>query len=186
MAWMNTLGENVLQGYEAEFYLTITQRAASYLWDLVRECVDTDLSGGVPTDERVFDGASVNDKIVLMHEVLTALLIADAPTSKVTSTLEAAAFFPFALLIQDIECEIANENMEIFEDSDTDLKYLFRKLAWEALETLVFDDHDWALTSQYPQLLDGMEETISNDRVMLISGVWREKKEGRILLDEMK
>jgi hypothetical protein len=55
MAWMNTLGENVLQGYEAEFYLTITQRAASYLWDLVRECGDTDLSGGVPTGDRVFD-----------------------------------------------------------------------------------------------------------------------------------
>lgn len=170
----------------------------------MRECGDTDLTGGVPTGERVFDGATVNDKIALMHEVLSALLIADTPAPKVTSTLEAAAFFPFALLIQDIECEIENEEMEIFEDSDADLKYLFRTLTWEALtilelphmiqmdieegydgqlfldgyrstdlsdwqeivhilETRFFDDYDWTFTSQYPQLLDGMEDYLSNE-----------------------
>lgn len=204
MAWMATLGEVTLDGFEAGFYLAIAQRAAAYLWDIVRDFEDEDPTGGVITGERLFDRASVNGKIALIHEILIALLDPDAYTPQVTSTLEAAAYFPFALLLQDIEEEIDNENMEVYGDSGEDLKYHFRKIAWEALEKLelprmievdlaegydgqlftdgyrstdfsdwqeileiletrFFDDNDWILTSQHPQLLDDMEEGLAHD-----------------------
>ena len=204
MTWMATFGEVTLDGFEAGFYLAIIQRAAAYLWDIVRDIEDEDPMGGVITGEHLFDRAPVKDKIACIHEVLTALLDPSAPAPQVTSTLEAAAYFPFALLLQDIQVEIDNEKMEIFNDDEEDLKYHFRKLTWEALEKLelprmievdlaegfdgqlftdgchstdfsdwqeileilemrFFDDNDWILTSQHPQLLDGMEKGLAYD-----------------------
>jgi hypothetical protein len=202
MAWMTTLGETTLKGIEAKFYLSITQRATAYLWDIVREVEGEDPTGGIATGERLFDAAPVNDKIAFIHEVITSLLVDDVPVPKVTSTLEAAAYFPFALLLQDIEEELSSEEMGLFEDSNRDQKYSFRKLTWEAfehielsrmievdleeghdgqlfpegyqsrdffewqeileiLERRFFDDNDWILTSQHPQLLDGMDESLA-------------------------
>jgi hypothetical protein len=136
MAWMATLGDVTLDGFEAGFYLAITQRAAAYLWDIVRDFENEDPTGGVLTGEHLFDRAPITDKIAVIHEVLTALLDPNVSAPQVTSTLEAAAYFPFALLLQDIEEEIGNEDMELVDDSEEDLKYHFRKIAWEALEKL--------------------------------------------------
>jgi hypothetical protein len=132
MAWMATLGEVILDGFEAGFYLAITQRATAYLWDVVCDIEDEDPTGGVITGEYLFDRAPVKDKIALVHEVLTALIDPYASDPQVTSTLEAAAYFPFVLLLQDIQGEIDNENMELFSNNEEDLKYHFRKLAWES------------------------------------------------------
>jgi hypothetical protein len=46
MTWETQLGLRVLQGAEAGLYLTATQHAAAYLWDMVRMDSDLDIRTG--------------------------------------------------------------------------------------------------------------------------------------------
>jgi hypothetical protein len=61
------------------------------------------------TGDRIFDSASVEQKVVLLHQCLSALLKPDIPAPPLTNVMETAAFLPFAFLQMRIEEEIEDE-----------------------------------------------------------------------------
>ena len=132
MTWDTQLGLRVLQGVEAELYLTALQHTVAYLWDIVK--LDDDLN--VRTGDRIFDSASVEQKIVLLHQCLSALLKPDISAPPLTNVMEAAAFLPFAFLQMRIEEEIEDE-MNWAGQEDDDFIYFYRRLVGNAYNTLI-------------------------------------------------
>jgi hypothetical protein len=196
MTWRTQLGDRILQGAEAALYLNAMQHAVEYLQEMEELEADID----VLTGDRIFDGASFQQRIALLHTCLSALLQPDFEVPEVTSVLEAAAYFPFAFLKKQIEEEIESEKEGIFEDEK--FKYYYRRLTWSVFEEFIrpswesaveefgqdeeeakfsdrstnlflwnsvidemvdriFWDRDWTISSFAPQLLDGIEETLS-------------------------
>jgi hypothetical protein len=142
MTWDTQSGLRVLEGLEAEFYLTTTQHAVAFLWDMVREDVDLN----VTTGDRIFDQTSVEQKVVLLHQSLSALLRPDIPAPPLTNVSEAAAFFPFKFIemrvIEDIEYE---QNWTLDGELDKDeheLVYGYRQLVWQTYEAIVLPHHE--------------------------------------------
>ena len=133
MTWDTQLGLRVLQGVEAELYLTALQHTVTYLWDIVK--LDDDLN--VRTGDRIFDSASVEQKIVLLHQCLSALLKPDIPAPPLTNVMEAAAFLPFAFLQMRIEEEIEDEMNWVGQEDDDDFIYFYRRLVGNAYNTLI-------------------------------------------------
>lgn len=136
MTWRTNLGERVLQGVEAEVYLTAVQHSIEYLQDS-RDFDEIE----VKTGDHIFDSASINQKIVLLHTCLTALLNpANPPGSEataappLTNVTEAAAYYPFAFLKLRVEDEIMMGKEEWSDDEDEEIKYFYRRLIWKAFE----------------------------------------------------
>lgn len=195
MTWRTNIGERVLQGIEAEVYLTVMQDAVEHLED-IQDLDEPD----VLTEDRIFDIASFEQKIVLLHRCLCALLNPDIESPMLTNVVEAAAYYPFAFLKMRVEDEIYIETEGL--DQDESLKYFYQDLLWKAFEAYfceswqagreefgfdeeldtfqqrstnlrawhsvvdqlidrIFWDRDWALTSNHPELLDGVEEELS-------------------------
>ncbi|NJO42360.1 MAG: hypothetical protein HC769_17365 [Cyanobacteria bacterium CRU_2_1] len=128
MTWDTQLGLRVLQGVEAELYLTALQHTVAYLWDIVK--LDDDLN--VRTGDCVFDSASIEQKIALLHQCLLALLKPNIPAPPLTNVMEAAAFLPFAFLQMRIEEEIEDEMHWAEQEDDDDLIYFYRRLVGNA------------------------------------------------------
>ena len=204
MTWHTSLADRVLQGSEAALYLSAMQHAVEYLEDMA----DLDGEVGVSTGDRIFDGASFDQKVVLLHTCLAALLDPNVAMPDLTSVLEAAAYFPFAFLQQQIQEEIELEISEAKQltpaelDQDEDFRYYYRRMLWQIFEEhirplwdsaieeygedeaeqafhdrstnfalwdsmiedmmeRIFWDCDWMVSSVAPQLLDGIEEELS-------------------------
>lgn len=175
MTWDTQLGLRVLQGVEAELYLTALQHTVAYLWDIVK--LDDDLN--VRTGDRVFDNASVEQKIVLLHQCLSALLKPDIPAPPLTNVMEAAAFLPFAFLQMRIEEEIEDEMHWAEQEDDNDLIYFYRRLVGNAYNTLIPSSQqaidaededpfylDWRSTtaSEWEDAIDCLADFIFYDR----------------------
>ncbi len=199
MTWHTNIGDRILEGVEAELYLTAMQYAIDYLQD----SAEYDEEFDVKTGDRMFDIASFDQKVVLLHRCLLALLSPEVKIPELSNLIEAAAYFPFAFLSARIEEEIELAKGDWFEeDEGEDLRYFHRRLVWKAFEEYVlpnwkaaeeeygvdeeeaafsdrsdnfelweqaiedlidriFWDRDWTVTSTNPQVLDGIDESIS-------------------------
>lgn len=127
MTWNTNFGKRVLEGAEAKFYLHILQSAVEFSHEAV-EFDDVE----VITGDRIFDSASFEQRVVLWHRCLEALLKPEVPVPPLTNVLEAAAYFPFAWLTQWVEDEIAFAD---YVEKDGDPFY-WRRLIWETLNAL--------------------------------------------------
>ncbi|MBW4527696.1 MAG: hypothetical protein KME18_21330 [Phormidium tanganyikae FI6-MK23] len=128
MVWRTSLGIRSLQGVEAELYLTTMQDVIDYI-----EVIGDELD--VKTGDRIFDSATFPQKVVILHQCLSALLKPEVEAPELTNVLEAGAYFPFAYLKMRLEEEISEED-EWSEDEE-DLKYAYRRSLWKAFEEFV-------------------------------------------------
>jgi hypothetical protein len=129
MTWRTNLGERVLQGVEAEVYLTAVQHSIEYLQDS-RDFDEIE----VKTGDLIFDIASTNQKIVLLHTCLTALLNPEIEAPLLTNVTEAAAYYPFGFLKLRVGDEIMMGEEEWPEEDNEENKYFYRRLIWKAFE----------------------------------------------------
>lgn len=129
MTWRTNLGERILQGVEAEVYLTAVQHSIEQLEDS-RDLDEVE----VKTGDRRFDNASINQKIVLLHTCLTALLNPAIAAPPLTNVTEAAAYYPFAFLELRVGDEIMMGKEEWSDEEDEAIKYFYRRLIWKAFE----------------------------------------------------
>jgi hypothetical protein len=125
MTWNTNFGKRVLEGAEAKFYLHILQAAVEFS----QKAVKFDDGVEVITGDRIFDSASFEQRVVLWHRCLEALLKPEVPVPPLTNVLEAAAYYPFAWLTQRVEDEIAFADC-IEEDG---APFYWRRLIWETL-----------------------------------------------------
>jgi hypothetical protein len=133
MTWHTNIGDRILEGIEAEVYLTAAQHAIDYLQDADEYDDDFD----VKTYDRMFDLASFDQKVVLLHTCLSALLKSDVETPELSNVLEAAAYFPLAFLRRRIGEEIELSEGGWFEEDDEERQYFYRRLGWKAFEEYV-------------------------------------------------
>ncbi|MEP0915394.1 hypothetical protein NC981_01065 [Leptolyngbya sp. DQ-M1] len=129
MVWRTSLGERVLQSIEAEVYLTAVQHSVEYLQD----SLDFD-EVEIKTGDRIFDSASINQKTVLLHTCLSALLRSAIEAPPLTNVTEAAAYYPFAFLKLRVGDEIMMSQEEWSDEEDEAIKYFYRRLIWKAFE----------------------------------------------------
>ncbi len=116
--WSTIFGLRTLEGVEAEFYLEAMQLVVDYLEQYAASGEEVDIF----TYDCIFDGASFEQKVVLLHRCLTALLNPTVEAPTLTNTLEAAVYNPFAhgslLLFPHLQtspvllCEVSQENDE--------------------------------------------------------------------------
>lgn len=125
MAWRTPLGERVLEGTEAAFYLSAVQHAAEHLQEM--EDIASDLD--VKTGDRIFDSATFEQKAVLLRTCLSALLDSEIEPPPLNNIYEAAVFFPFAFLRVEIAIEIESDEMQEF---DEEYRYYYREMVWKA------------------------------------------------------
>ncbi|MGG6270499.1 hypothetical protein ACQ4M3_37575 [Leptolyngbya sp. AN03gr2] len=128
MSWHTSLGDRVLEGTEAAFYLSAVQHAIEHL----QELQDIDEETDVVTGDRIFDYASLNQKVVLLHTCLQALLDSRIDPPELTSVLEAAAYFPFAFLKLELKMELESEEDGIFDNEE--FKYYYRNIVWQVFD----------------------------------------------------
>jgi hypothetical protein len=182
MTWDTQLGLRSLSGVEAEFYLTAMQMTVDYLMEMA----DMEEEPDFETGDRIFDSASFDQKAVLLHQCLSALLKPETPAPKLTNLSEASAFAPFAFMLMRIGEELEEESFWLeSEEYKTDLILAGRErweddpeeeefrldyhtmdeLLWinaiDELASRIFFDRDWYITSYHPQILDGMTEEFS-------------------------
>ncbi|MBN8563744.1 MAG: hypothetical protein J0L70_24720 [Leptolyngbya sp. UWPOB_LEPTO1] len=128
MVWRTNLGERILQGTEAEVYLTAVQHLIEHLEDS-RDFDEIE----VKTGDRIFDNANINQKIVLLHTCLIALLNPAISAPPLTNVTEAAAYYPFAFLKLRVGDEIMMGKEE-WSEEDEEIKFYYRHLIWKAFE----------------------------------------------------
>ncbi|MBW4528218.1 MAG: hypothetical protein KME18_24055 [Phormidium tanganyikae FI6-MK23] len=143
MTWHTHIGDRILTGIEAEVYLIAMQHAIDYLEDAIEYDDDFD----VKTYDRIFDLASFDQKILLLHTCLSALLKPDVKILELSNVLEAAAYFPFAFLRRRIAEEIElSQGDWLDEEDDEELGYFYRRLVWKAFEEYVLPN--WKATEE--------------------------------------
>jgi hypothetical protein len=128
MVWRTSSGLRSLQGTEAELYLSTMQDAIDYI-----EVMGDELD--VKTGDRIFDSANFQQKVIILHHCLSALLKPEVEAPELTNVLEAGAYFPFAYLKMRLEEEIAEEDE--WSEDEADLKYAYRRSLWNAFEEFV-------------------------------------------------
>jgi hypothetical protein len=107
------------------------QSAVEYL-DLVHEA---DCEPDITTGDRIFDGASFNQKVVLLYTCLYALLQPEVVAPELTNVLEASAYFPFAFLQNEIELEIEEDEAGFSEGEN--FQYHYRSLVWSIFNEFI-------------------------------------------------
>lgn len=130
MVWRTSQGNRVLEGIEAEVYLAAMQSGI----EMLELYDDNDGEPEYRTGDRVFDSANFQQKVVLLHRCLQALLDPNVPVPGLTNVMEAAAFFPFVFLKREISYEI--ETCDELSETDEYANY-FRQLLVSAYETLM-------------------------------------------------
>jgi hypothetical protein len=102
--WHTSEANRVLEDLERDFYLEISLAAL----DQLNEYCDYDdyLDMISVTEDRIFDSASFYQKALMLQNALMALIDKDVETPTLTNTVEASAYFPFAVLIDNLELEI--------------------------------------------------------------------------------
>lgn len=134
MVWRTQLGERVLEGVEAEFYLEALHSAV----DDLELSEDVEVEPEWRTGDRIFDTANFNQKVVLLHTCLEALLNPEIPAPTLTNVMEAAAYAPFVYVKQRVYEEVEADGVEVFDENEEDIRYCFRLLVWKPFEALVF------------------------------------------------
>lgn len=124
--WNTILGLRTLEGAEAEFYLEAMQLAVDYLEQYAEAGEEVDIF----TYDRIFDSASFEQKVVLLHCCLTALLDPTVEAPTLTNTLEAAVYFSFAYIRMRIAEEIEGEEFEVDDEADS-FTYSYRQMVWQ-------------------------------------------------------
>lgn len=150
MVWHTSCGDRVLDKIEAEFYLKILKDSFQVTLDLMTDWDNPnpkDISLWVSTGNHFFDRASFNSQIYLINFSLKALLKPEVPMPELDHLLEAAAFYPFAYLVESVYTEIteiADELMvkESEKNPDESFIYFYRKIAWDAFETMILPHLD--------------------------------------------
>lgn len=110
MTWRNVYGEFVLTGEFAKLYIKAVQHGVDLLWDYYEN--NTEFMW-YPTGSRLFDNAHYYQKVHLINICLSALIDPNYPPPKRSHLLDAAAYFPFAFLLEEIEGEIEQELSDI-------------------------------------------------------------------------
>lgn len=141
MSWRTPLGERVLEGTEAAFYLNAMQHTVDYLQGMEDLASDLD----VRTGDLIFDSATFDQKIVLLKTSLSALLNSEIPAPRPTNVAEASVYFPFAFLRSEIATEIESDEMEEF-DEDQKYRYYYREMVWNAFEEYVLPN--WQVSAE--------------------------------------
>ena len=93
MTWNTNFGKRVLKGAEAKFYLHILQAAVEFS----QEAVEFD-EVEVITGDRIFDSASFEQRVVLWHRCLEALLKPEVPVPAPHQCARSSCLFPFRLV----------------------------------------------------------------------------------------
>ena len=93
------------------------QHAADYLEDAYE--FEDDI---VQTYDRMFDLASFDQKIILLHTCLSALLDPSVEAPELSNLIEAAAYFPFSFLRMRVSEEI-EQGEWLKEDDPNNLRY---------------------------------------------------------------
>lgn len=130
MSWRTPLGERVLEGTEAVFYLSAMQHAVEYLQEMEDMASDLD----VVTHDRIFDRATFEQKAVLLQNCLIALLDPKIEVPQLTNVFEAAVFFPFAFLQSEVAIEIESDEIQEFDEA---YRYYYRGMVWRAFEEYI-------------------------------------------------
>jgi hypothetical protein len=102
--WHTVTGDRVLESWERAYYVELMAAATNRLVYLIEDYGESDL---VPsTGDRMFDSASLGEKVVLLRSSLQALIdpLISIPDPQCFD--EAAAYFPFAFLLDAIDDEI--------------------------------------------------------------------------------
>ncbi|KAM3099944.1 hypothetical protein ACKFKF_13230 [Phormidesmis sp. 146-12] len=135
MVWHTSLGIRSLQGTEAELYLSTMQDAIDYI-EVMGDELDVKTGASfAPRSVRIFDSANFQQKVIILHHCLFALLKSEVEAPELTNVLEAGAYFPFAYLKMRLEEEISEEDE--WSDDEEDLKYAYRRSLWNAFEEFV-------------------------------------------------
>jgi hypothetical protein len=95
MTWNTNFGKRVLEGAEAKFYLHILQSAVEFS----REAVEFD-DVEVITGDRIFDSASFEQRVLLWHPCLGALLKPEVPVPALTKGWQQLAHSNLATLVR--------------------------------------------------------------------------------------
>jgi len=157
MTWHTHIGDRILTGIEAKVYLTAMQHAIDYLQDAIEYGDDFD----VKTYDRMFDLANFDQKVILLHTCLSALLKPEVEIQELSNVLEAAAYFPFAFLRRRIAEEIElSQGDWLDEDEDEELGYFYRRLVWKAVKEYVLPH--WKAVEEEDEVNE--EEVAFNDR----------------------
>ena len=125
--WRTSVGDRVLEGLERSFYVELVRFSIDELTQF-DEINRLDL---LPiTGDRIFDSATLEQRIILMRDVLCALLDPSVEIPKHSNVNEAAAYFPFAVLRDRLELEIESE---LFDDPN-DSHFYWREFIWQMFE----------------------------------------------------
>lgn len=184
--WHTQLGERILEAKEAAFYLIAAQETVSML----KEITSDEMEWWLPsTLDTVFDNAQSEQKIILLHQSLLALLDSSIPQPNLTNVIEAAAYLPFQVIKLKVEEEIDLTKDLVWEEEQGVDRYWYRRLiletcksmnwklevdierprvrsphstnvdlwikAIEALESRIFWDDDWKITTRCQGILEG-------------------------------
>lgn len=184
--WHTQLGDRVLEAKEAAFYLLAAQETISML----QEITPDEIEWWLPfTWDAVFDAAQSEQKIILLHQVLLALLDPKIPPPELTNVIEAAVYLPFQVMKNKVEEEIDLAKDLAWEEEQGMDRYWYRRfiletcksLNWKidadierprvrspqstnvdlwieaikALESRIFWDDDWKVTTSCPGILEG-------------------------------
>ncbi|NJL40160.1 MAG: hypothetical protein HC840_07550 [Leptolyngbyaceae cyanobacterium RM2_2_4] len=167
--WNTASGLRILEGIEAKFYLEAMQLAVDYL----EQYAEADEEVDVFTCDRIFDSASFEQKIALLHRCLAALLDPTVEAPILTNTVEAAAYFPLAYIHMRVEEEI--EIDEIDGDSEPDdSRYCYRQMVWEPFSAYLLPNWQNDEDAEETQEDEAIVYDISSNDVIL----WEEIIDG--------
>lgn len=132
--WHTQLGSRVLEGKEAAFYLLAAQETVALLQELMPEEIEFCLP---PTFDTVFDQATSEQKIVLLHQVLLALLDPSILEPDLTNVVEAAVYLPFQVMKMKVEEEIDLGRHKAWDEEERDvMEFWYRRLILETCQSL--------------------------------------------------
>ena len=132
--WHTQLGDRVLEGKEAAFYLLAAQETVALLQELTPEEIECCLP---PTFDTVFDQATSEQKIVLLDQVLLALLNPSISQPNLTNVVEAAAYLPFQVMKLKVEEEIDLGRHKAWDEEERDvMEFWYRRLILETYQSL--------------------------------------------------
>ena len=131
--WHTQLGDRVLEAKEAAFYLLATQEAVSMLQETMLDEMNLWLPS---TWDTVFDNAQSEQKIILLHQVLLALLDPKIPQPELTNVIEAAVYLPFQVMKMKVEEEIDLAKDLAWEEEQGIDRYWYRSLILETCKSL--------------------------------------------------
>ncbi|NER38218.1 MAG: hypothetical protein F6J93_30395 [Oscillatoria sp. SIO1A7] len=148
MTWHTIMGDRVLTGVEAKFYIEAVQNAFAVLNDEINDMNEEDsedwCADMYPTGSTLFDRSSFNQKAVLVNFVLSALLKPEIPYPPLTHILEAAAYFPLVFVRSMVSSETEDDDFVNEYEPDAEYRYYYRKMLYLPFKEIILP---WELES---------------------------------------